>query len=288
MTKKIKMRDDFAVFILTHGRPDNVITYNTLQKFGYNGRCYLVIDNEDKKADEYYKTFGEENVKMFDKLAISKEFDTVDNSDERRTVVYARNACFKIAKELGIKYFLELDDDYNEFRIRWQDNDVLKSAHITDINKLFELMIEFLDKSGAITVAFAQGGDYIGGVGSRVWNERLSRKAMNTFFCTTERPFDFIGRINEDVNTYTSRGIKGDLMFTVANVMINQMTTQANSGGMTDVYLDSGTYVKSFFTIITSPSCTRISTMGNKFRRIHHKILWDKCTPKILNEKYKK
>ena len=288
MTKMSKMRDDFAVFILTHGRPDNVITYDTLQKLKYNGKCYLVIDNEDKKADEYYETFGKENVLMFDKLAISKEFDTVDNSDERRTVVYARNACFELAKDLGIKYFLELDDDYNEFRVRWQDNDVLKSAHITDINKLFELMIKFLDKSGAITVAFAQGGDYIGGVGSKVWNEQLARKAMNTFFCTTDRPFDFVGRINEDVNTYTSRGIKGDLMFTVARVMINQMTTQANSGGMTDVYLDSGTYVKSFFTIITSPSCTKISTMGNKFRRIHHKILWDKCTPKILNEKYKK
>lgn len=288
MTKKIKMRDDFAVFILTHGRPDNVITYDTLQKFGYNGKCYLVIDNEDKKADEYYKTFGKENVLMFDKLAISKEFDTVDNSDERRTVVYARNACFRLAKDLGIKYFLELDDDYNEFRIRWQDGTTLKSAKITDINKLFELMIKFLDKSGAITVAFAQGGDYIGGVGSRVWTQQLARKAMNTFFCTVDRPFDFIGRINEDVNTYTSRGIKGDLMFTIANVMINQMTTQANAGGMTDVYLDSGTYVKSFFTIITSPSCTRISTMGNKFRRIHHKILWDKCTPKIINEKYKK
>ena len=287
MTKN-KMRNDFAIFILTHGRPNNVITYNTLKKMNYNGKCYLVIDNEDKKADEYFEKYGKENVVVFDKLKISKEFDTIDNNEERRTVVYARNACFKIAKEKNIKYFLELDDDYNEFRIRYEKNCMLASAKIANINKLFELMIEFLIKSKAITVAFAQGGDYIGGIGSRVWKERLSRKAMNTFFCTTERPFDFIGRINEDVNTYTTRGIKGDLIFTIGNVMINQGTTQANDGGMTDVYLDSGTYVKSFFTIITSPSCTKISTMGNKFRRIHHKILWDKCTPKILNEKWKK
>ena len=288
MMTKTKMRDDFAVFILTHGRPDNVITYDTLQKLNYNGKCYLVIDSEDKTAEQYYETFGKENVIMFDKLAISKEFDTIDNCEERRTVVYARNACFKIAKDLNIKYFLELDDDYNEFRIRWQGGTSLKSAHIKDINKLFELMINFLDKSGAITVAFAQGGDYIGGIGSRVWKEQLTRKAMNTFFCTTDRPFNFIGRINEDVNTYTTRGITGDLMFTVATVMINQGTTQGNAGGMTDVYLDSGTYVKSFFTIICAPSCTKISTMGNKFMRIHHKILWNKCVPKIINEKYKK
>lgn len=282
------MRDDFAVFILTHGRPDNVITYETLKKFNYKGKIYLVIDNEDKKANEYYALYGSENVKMFDKLKKSKEFDTADNFEERRTVVYARNACFDIAKELGLKYFLELDDDYNEFRIRRQVRDILGSAKIKDINKLFELMIEFLEKTGALTVAFAQGGDYIGGIGSKVWKDQLARKCMNTFFCKTDNKFDFIGRINEDVNTYTTQGIKGNLMFTVARVMINQGTTQANAGGMTEVYLDSGTYVKSFYTIMVAPSCTKISTMGNKFKRIHHKILWDKCTPKILNEKYKK
>lgn len=282
------MRDDFAVFILTHGRPDNVITYDTLQKMNYKGKVYLIIDNEDKKAEEYYKKFGKDKVIMFDKLAISKKFDTVDNCEERRTVVYARNACFEIAKDLGLKYFLELDDDYDQFRFRIQKGDILSSARIKDINKLFELTIDFLEKSGALTVAFAQGGDYIGGIGSKVWTSQLARKAMNTFFCKTDRKFDFIGRINEDVNTYTTLGMKGKLLFTIASVMINQGTTQENAGGMTDVYLDSGTYVKSFFTIICAPSCTRISTMGNKFMRIHHKILWNKCTPMILSEKYKK
>ena len=282
------MKHNFAVFILTHGRPDNVVTYHTLKKQGYKGKIYLVIDNEDKTADEYYKIFGKDNVVMFDKLAISKEFDTIDNVPERRTVVYARNACFKIAKEKGIDYFLELDDDYDQFRLRIQDNGFLRSANITDINKLFDYMIDFLEVSGAITVAFAQGGDYIGGVESKVWQDQLARKAMNTFFCKTSRKFNFIGRINEDVNTYTTLAMRGALLFTTAKVMINQGTTQANTGGMTDVYLDSGTYVKSFFTIITAPSCTRISTMGNKFRRIHHKILWNNCCPKIINEKYKK
>lgn len=282
------MRDDFAVFILTHGRPDNVITYETLKRMNYKGKLYLVIDNEDKEAEEYYRIYGKENVIMFDKEKISKEFDTVDNCDERRTVVYARNACFNIAEDLGIEYFLELDDDYNQFRGRIQIEDTLSSFKIKDINLLFEQMIQFLEKSNALTVAFAQGGDYIGGIGSKVWKERLSRKAMNTFFCKTKRRFDFVGRINEDVNTYTTRGIKGDLMFTVANIMMNQLETQSNAGGMTDVYLDSGTYVKSFFTIIVAPSCTKISTMGNKFRRIHHKINWEHCTPKIINQKYKK
>lgn len=37
------MRDDFCVFILTHGRPDNVRTYNTLMRLGYTG--YVLMDS---------------------------------------------------------------------------------------------------------------------------------------------------------------------------------------------------------------------------------------------------
>ncbi|HHV0077680.1 hypothetical protein [Escherichia coli] len=29
------MRDDFCAFILTHGRPDKVLTYRTLRRAGY-------------------------------------------------------------------------------------------------------------------------------------------------------------------------------------------------------------------------------------------------------------
>ena len=149
-------------------------------------------------------------------------------------------------------------------------------------------MIRFLEISGALTVAFAQGGDYIGGIGSKVWQEQLSRKAMNCFFCKTDRPFKFPGSTNEDVNAYITYGNKGYLMFTVADICMDQLQTQSNAGGLTDIYLDNGTYVKSFYSVIHQPQCVKISTMGNKFRRIHHKILWDKCTPKILNERWKK
>ena len=77
-------------------------------------------------------------------------------------------------------------------------------------------------------------------------------------------------------------------MFTVADICMDQLQTQSNAGGLTDIYLDNGTYVKSFYSVIHQPQCAKISTMGNKFRRIHHKINWDRCTPKILNEKWKK
>ena len=111
---------------------------------------------------------------------------------------------------------------------------------------------------------------------------------MNSFFCKTNNPFNFLGRINEDVNTYTTLGSKGELCLSIANVMINQAQTQKNENGMSDIYLDNGTYVKSFYSVISSPSSVKIGVMGDYYKRIHHKVKWNKAVPKIISEKYKK
>lgn len=48
-----------------------------------------------------------------------------------------------------------------------------------------------------------------------------------------------MGRINEDVNTYTNLGRCGELFMTIGAVQLGQKQTQKNSGGMTELYLDS-------------------------------------------------
>ena len=86
---------DFAVFILTHGRPDNVSTYKTLLKCGYKGKVYFVIDNEDKCIEQYQKNFGAENIIVFDKKAMADKTDEANNFDNRKVIVHARNYCFE-------------------------------------------------------------------------------------------------------------------------------------------------------------------------------------------------
>lgn len=282
------MRSDFAVFILTHGRPNNIKTLKTLKDGNYSGTVYIVIDNEDKTADEYYRLYGEQVI-MFDKLEISKRFDTADNFIDRRSVVYARNACFDIAEEKGIRYFLELDDDYERFNFRTITPDGhLKATRCKQLDRLFECMVDFLETTGALTVAFSQGGDLIGGAGNNNFHKGLIRKAMNTFFCKTANRFNFVGRVNEDVNTYTSLGSRGQLLFTVMQASINQTVTQKSKGGMTELYLESGTYVKSFYSVIFCPSAVTVAAMPSKHSRIHHSIEWNNCVPCIINQKYKK
>lgn len=282
---------DFAIFILTHARPDNVITYNTLINSGYTGRIYIIIDNEDKTAEQYYNNFGKENVIVFDKLKISKTFDEADNFNDRRSIVYARNACFDIANKLGITYFMQLDDDYTLFDFRINSKGEVPSGHFkikTKLDNILEALLDFYIKSNADSLAIAQGGDFIGGKGNSFYDYKLRRKCMNTFICSTNKPFKFVGRINEDVNTYTSVASIGKLFLTTPLVSITQKQTQSNSGGMTDIYLDNGTYIKSFYSVIFSPSSVRIGLMGDKNLRLHHKVKWGNAIPKIISEDIKK
>lgn len=281
------MNDNFAVFILTHGRPNKIYTLETLKKCGYTGKLYIVIDDEDDTEDEYRKRYGDKVV-QFSKEEIAKKFDVGDLGKERRTIVYARNACFEIARSLGLKYFLELDDDYTAFHFRFIVGDKLDYVQCKRIDKLFTAMIEFLEETHALTVALSQGGDFLGGACGKRFREGITRKAMNTFFCKTDNPFQFVGRINEDVNTYTTLGARGKLIMSITNASIVQKQTQSNSGGMTEAYLDSGTYLKSFFTVMYAPSCVKVGTMGETHRRMHHHVNWRCCVPKILNEIYKK
>jgi len=277
---------NFAVFILSHGRANNVKTIKTLKNGQYDGETYIICDNEDEQLEDY-KKLGKKVI-VFDKLEEMKRSDTEDNFKDHRLVIYARNKCHDIAKELGLKYFLVLDDDYVEISLKYVEDNKLKSKNVKNLNNLFDMFLDFLDVSGALTVAMAQGGDFIGGAENGNLEKGIGRKAMNSFFCRTDRPFKFTGSTNEDVNAYITYGMKGELMFTIYKAVIEQTTTQKSDGGLTDIYLDNGTYVKSFYSVICQPSCARVAIMNSKHPRIHHKILWDRCCPKILSEEYKK
>ena len=99
---------DFAVFILTHGRPDSVKTLETLNKCGYTGKIYFIVDNEDKTVDKYIQNFGSDLVKIFDKKKMADKIDEGNNFDNRNVIIHARNSCFEIAKSLGVKYFVHV------------------------------------------------------------------------------------------------------------------------------------------------------------------------------------
>jgi hypothetical protein len=276
----------YCVFILTHGRPDNCYTYKTLIKCGYTGKIYFVVDNEDKCIEQYQNNFGKENVKVFNKKLMADKIDEANNFDNRKVIVHARNYCFKLAKELGYKYFIQLDDDYYEIDYKFPKTKGLVIPKKLD--SIFDSMFEYYKKIPALTIAFAQNGDFIGGIDNGKDLYRFNkRKCMNSFFCSTDKPFNFVGSINEDVNTYTTLAARGNLFLTIPVIAIVQKDSQTQKQGMADSY-KNGTYIKSYTTVLMQPSSVKVSMMNAKHKRIHHSIKWVNTTPMIIDEKYKK
>lgn len=277
----------FAVLILSHGRAKNVVTVKALRSCGYTGEIYIVIDDEDSQELEYKDIYGNSVIKFSKQTYINKT-DSMNPQKPRNVVVYARNAAHDIAKSLGLTHFLVLDDDYKVFEWKIIDGEKFKGLKFKNFDKVISKILDFLDCSNALTVAMAQGGDFIGGKDGGFYKKKIARKAMNSFFCRTDRPFQFIGAINEDTNAYTYLGNRGKLFFTITCISLTQGQTQKNKGGLTDAYLDSGTFVKSFYTVMLCPSCAKIKEMGDKHKRIHHMIKWNNAVPKIISERWKK
>jgi hypothetical protein len=232
-------------------------------------------------------------VLTFSKEKASKTFDIGDNFTDRRAVVYARNAVFDLAKKVGCKYFMVLDDDYTDFRWSFtNERKYVTNKYVRNLDKIFKMLLKFYKSTPFTSLCMAQGGDFIGGAGSGLsktfLDGQISRKLMNSFLCSTDRPFQFIGRINEDVNAYCNFGYRGHLFMTVAQLRLEQKQTQSNAGGLTDIYLNFGTYVKSFYSVMYNPSSVKVRQMGQSNKRLHHSINWDATVPKIISEKFKK
>lgn len=290
MAKKKTQKTDrrFGIFILTHGRPDNVKTYRAVRRCGYEGPVWLVVDDEDASLSEYEAAFPGE-VLVFSKDDIAARFDQGSNFSERRSIFYARNACFDLAEGLGLTHFMQLDDDYHGFYHRFDASHFLGCWPVRRVDLVLDAMCDFLDRTPVLTVALGQGGDYIGGNASkRLSSIGAARKAMNTFVCKTDRRFPFLGRVNEDVSTYVEVGRQGGLLLTFFGIQIVQPATQQSAGGMTELYVDGGTYVKSFYSVLYSPSCVRVGMMNTKHSRIHHKVKWRHAVPKILRAEHKR
>ena len=282
--------DRCAVFILTHRRPDKVKTYSTLRKSGYTGQIYIIVDDEDPSLPEYKKTYGSEVI-VFDKKKSFESTDSLDNFPEMNTVLYARNATPLIAHKLGLDYHLDLDDDYSDFMYKFDGKGFYRHYNTSKLDQCISELIKFMDSAHIVDcICMSQTGDYIGGQNSGMAAAlKLTRKSMNSFLRRSARPFKYLSRMNDDVTTYVNNQYSGNNLFlTINQLCLMQKPTQQNTGGLTDMYLQYGTYNKSMYTVICNPSCAKICCLNSSNPRIHHRINWNRTTPKILNPRHRK
>lgn len=272
--------DKFAALILCHGRPKYNKTFATLRNSGYSGKIYIIVDDLDATKDEYMRLYGAENTYVYNKSWAAMRSDSMNNFRDRRATLFVRNVSFDIAKDLNLDYFLVLDDDYGSFCHKREECERVCKR----LDEVFYSFVEYLINTPIMCLAFSQGGDHIGGYQP---SKMYKRKAMNSFFCMTSRPFKYYGTMNDDVNMYLTNGARGFIYITFYPFMLHQEMSQANTEGLTELYKKYGTYVKSFYSIMCAPSCCKIQLMGDKEMRLHHNIRWNNAAPCILSEDYK-
>lgn len=280
----------YAMFILTYWRAEDIKTLKMLEDNWYTGDTFLVISDDDKQKDLYLEKYWDKCI-VFNKREELKNFDICDNFTDDRAVVFARNFNFRKAKEMWYDYFFQFDDDYNDLMFRFNEKWEYHFGKLQrpNLDNLFEVMIDFMASTPTDSLALAQSWDFIG------WSEGLfgekiflKRKVMNTFLFRTNATFKFTWRINEDVNLYTLYWGLWKLFFTTNFVSIFQGITQSNEWWLTDIYLESWTYVKSFYTVMQRPNCSKVRLMHTENARLHHQINWEKAVPKIIREDHKK
>ena len=288
---------NFGAYILTHQRPTlrEQHTYRALERAGYTGPLYLVVDDEDPTLPQYQDEFGDQVV-VFPKQATINSFDIGDNFGGSGSVV-PRNAIWDLARQHGHRYFIQLDDDYTTFRYRFDDAckpvGVNRMPWVQNLNKVFAECIKWLATTPPElhSIAFGQGGDFLGGIENPLSQHiHTKRKAMNTFICDTERPFTFPGRRNEDVNCYTELQRQGVAFLTTFQISIDQAPTQTQAGGMTEMYEREGTYLKSFTSVMRCPSGVKVSHLAdrNLNPRIHHRVTYNRVAPEFVPNSYRK
>jgi hypothetical protein len=279
----------FAVIVLCHCRPNDTTTPATLRSCNYTGDIILLLDDEDETIGEYRKNFPDLTIEVYSKDEMMKWVDSMDNLGDKRCAVYARNACFDVAEKYGYKYFCQMDDDYTTIPYRYIEGDKLYRNNFSNLDEVFKAHLEFMDTNESIgSVAFAEPGDFVGGIGSNLNKKTYLHKCMGSWMCFTDRRLHFKGTMNDDVNTYSLNGHRGQLFYTFNFIMIDTPATQAVKGGMTDIYLGRGTYSKTFYTVLCCPSFVKVDMFGDRHYRIHHKFKWENAHPKLISGRYKK
>lgn len=278
------MQDDFAVFILTHGRAKQQKTLSTLLKCGYTGRLYLVIDDEDADGPLYKQLYGDKVI-TFSKQKVEKTFDTMTNQKEYRSVVYARNASYTLARERGIRFIFMCDDDISNLSFRVVRDRKLKGFNIADINRLFSAMAEYMQSARLGCLGFSQAGAFIGGANSRKYQEGCQRTCAQAMMFDTQSPIPFRGIFNEDLQVALDSGIAGKTVLSTMLVSITSPERTTNTGGLHDLYKSNSTYTPCFYTLMAYPGVAGIEDNHGDFRlRLDHNAF----APMILSDHHRK
>lgn len=274
-----------TIYIISKGRPQ-CKTAETLTRLNYPGQWFIVCGTNDETLQEYQKRWGEDRVLVFDWKDETTRTDTLDNFGFEvmpSGAVPVRNATIDISRSRGERRHWQFDDDYDTF---WLTNaNLVKKQHLRDGRKLQWWMCriaKFADMCNLPNCGFAlttieSTPNAALKVGKRVFNAHNQSSEVAT---------RWRGRLNDDlINAIDTRRLGEKVEFSFRFLALKMKDSQSESGGLSDIYKAEGIVRKSAYPILIAPNAARLVV---KFGRYHHKVRWDRLSPEIINEKFRK
>lgn len=276
-----------AIFIITHGRPNNQRTLKTLQTLGYKGRIYLVLDDEDDTIDDYIRIYGKHNILVFTKQDYIETTDTGLSNPYRKFAVFARNAVEDLAVLLELDYFMVFDDDITKIRFRYDDNGSLKSQSLNGvIDDVFQKCIEFMSDTGIHCTSLGFCNVYRGGTECLYIETSRNKLCAEAFIRDTKIKVNWRLNMVEDLITSLDYNRKGDVWLQLLPIQVDiVMSEGVVEGGNSDAYNDFGLFKLNFMPTIAYPDCNKLRYFKGKWKT----VLKEKHSlPKLISSKYRK
>lgn len=251
------MRNRFAVFILTHGRPEKQVTFYTLMDKGYDGDIYLVVDDTDETLTRYVELFGEERVLVFSKAEYIDKTDHGLQKAQPKAVVFARNAGEDFAHSMGYVYFALMDDDVANLRLRYDEGLSLKTAQFhTTLGEVFDSIVDYMRDCGIAMISPGFTNNYRSGVSCLYEYNPSIRLCAEVFFRNGQYPVDWKLNLVEDMITSIETGNKGFVCFSFVPLQLDLVMSEGTvTGGMSEAYKAMSKFSFYFMPTIIFPSC---------------------------------
>ena len=116
---------NFAIMIISHKRANTQLTYETLQRVGYTGNLFIIVDDEDPQLEDYKRIYGD-IIKVFSKDEMLKIADTIDNFNNKSNTLLPTIYCKVLAEQLN------LDNKFEEI-VKQEDRTVKANEELAEI-----------------------------------------------------------------------------------------------------------------------------------------------------------
>lgn len=272
------------IFIPSYHRSDNLKSVKYLAEIGWDmKKVFVFVDDEAGDQADYEEVaemFGF-NLVILSAKENRRRFDFVHREPKnRRCAGMWRNAFGEYAQEVGIEFYLVMDDDTTGFEVklngRYITNKVSRDLLEYVITEVQKLMLQ----RGIGAFALPQTGDFIGGESKRVFMPKMMNCVIyqTGYIIRGER-----GVLDNDTSQFAGLLNEGYFNGSMADgLTLKQSASGVFSGGLTDTYHEQKLLSKSLVVPIQFPSGVFGEKQSENGGRLHHHIEYRYLAPKIL------